>query len=62
LRLLDRVAPKGARSRVVDDAVRFFIEAHGRKKLARLLRAGARARAARDRALAEEWFALSDQP
>lgn len=60
LRLLDRVAARGERSRVIDQAVRFFIRSRERQKLIRRLRDGAVARADRDRTLAEEWFWLED--
>ena len=60
VRLLDHVAPKGDRSRLIDQAVRFFAETHGRGKLRKMLRAGAIERAERDRTLAEEWFRLAD--
>ena len=61
LRLLDRVAKKGNRSRLIDQAVRFYIEQVGRDNLRRQLKAGALEHAQRDLELAEEWFALEEE-
>ena len=61
IHLLNRVAPKGDRSRVIDQAVRRYIETVGRKNLNRQLAAGARQRADRDLALAAEWFSLEEE-
>ena len=33
LRLLERVAPKGGRSRLIDEAVRFFVEKRAKANL-----------------------------
>lgn len=60
LRLLDRVAGRGNRSRVIDEAVRFYVESKGRQNLRRLLQEGAAQRAERDRGVAEEWFRLDE--
>lgn len=60
IRLLDRVAGKGKRSRLIDYAVRSVIDRQGRRSLRKLLREGATRRAQRDRVLAEEWFRLDD--
>lgn len=60
VRLLDRVAGKGERSRLIDYAVRSIIDRQGRRNLRKLLREGATQRAERDRVLAEEWFRLDD--
>jgi len=62
VRLLDRVAGKGERSRLIDYAVRSTIDRQGRRNLRRLLREGATQRAERDRVLAEEWFRLDVGP
>ena len=61
LRLIDRVAKKGGRSRFISDAVRRYVQELGRATLRRRIKAGAIRRAERDRALAEEWFVLEDQ-
>jgi CopG family transcriptional regulator/antitoxin EndoAI len=60
VRLLDRVAGKGERSRLIDYAVRSIIDCQGRRNLRKLLREGATQRAQRDRVLAEDWFRLDD--
>ena len=59
--LMDRVAGKGQRSRLIDQAVHRYIEAAGRANLRKQLREGARVRAERDLTLAEEWFALDEE-
>lgn len=61
VRLLNRVAPKGDRSRVIDQAVRRYIETVGRRNLNRQLAAGARRRADRDLALAADWFSIEEE-
>jgi CopG family transcriptional regulator/antitoxin EndoAI len=48
IRLIDRVASKGDRSRFIAEAVRQYVGAHGRTKLRRRLREGAVRRAERD--------------
>lgn len=61
LRLLDRVAPRGHRSRLISDAVTRYVASRGRKNLAEQLKAGALANAKRDLAIADEWFPLEDE-
>jgi CopG family transcriptional regulator/antitoxin EndoAI len=61
VRLLDRVAPKGDRSRYIDQAVRERAQRQGRKNLRRLLKEGAQARYDEDRQMAEEWFLLEEE-
>jgi len=61
LRLIDRVAKKGDRSRLIDEAVRHYIDNVGRTNLRKRLKEGAIRRAERDRALAEEWFHLEEE-
>ena len=56
IRLIDRSADHGNRSRFIDEAVKYFVREHGRTQLRRLLEEGAERRAARDLAIAEEWF------
>jgi CopG family transcriptional regulator/antitoxin EndoAI len=58
--LIDRVAGKGQRSRLIAEAVEHYVEAEGRAKLRRRLREGAEAPAMRDLRLADEWFALDE--
>ncbi len=61
VRLLERVAPKGERSRLIDEAIRGLVEKVGRANLRRQLREGALRRADRDLALAREWFTLDEE-
>jgi CopG family transcriptional regulator / antitoxin EndoAI len=61
LRLLDRVAGKGDRSRFIDQAVRYYIDDKGRKDLKKRLKEGAQRRATRDLQLSEEWFSLEEE-
>ena len=60
IRLIDRSAHRGNRSRFIDQAVRYFVRDRGRTELRRLLKEGAQQRAARDLVLAEEWFSLDE--
>ncbi len=60
LRLIDRVARKGNRSRFVDQAVRHYVDNVGKATLRKLLREGATRRRGRDARLAEEWFTLEE--
>jgi CopG family transcriptional regulator/antitoxin EndoAI len=59
--VLDRVASKGTRSRFIDRAVRHYVETHGRARLRDQLKAGYRANAERDLAMAAEWFPLEEE-
>lgn len=64
VRLLDRVAGKGQRSRFIHLSVTRLAAQQGRRSLRKQLAEGARARAERDRRLAQEWLALdfTDEP
>ena len=59
--VLDRVAAKGGRSRLIDRAVRHYVETRGRQSLREQLKAGYRANAERDLAIAAEWFPLEEE-
>jgi CopG family transcriptional regulator/antitoxin EndoAI len=59
--VLDRVASKGTRSRFIDRAVRHYLETQGRANLREQLKAGYRANAERDLAMAAEWFPLEEE-
>ena len=61
VRLLDRVAPKRNRSRLISEAVMHYVSSRGKSKLAEQLKAGALANAKRDLAIAEEWFPLEEE-
>lgn len=60
VRLMDRIAGKGQRSRLIDQAVHHYVEQEGRSNLRKRLQEGARARAERDLQLAAEWFAIDE--
>lgn len=60
VRLIDRVATKGDRSRLIGEAIRHYVQATGRAELKKRLREGALRRADRDRALAREWFLIDE--
>ena len=59
--VLDRVATKGTRSRFIDRAVRHYVETRGRESIREQLKAGYRANAERDLAMAAEWFPLEEE-
>ena len=59
--LMDRVVGKGQRSRLIDQAVRRYVEEEGRANLRKQLREGAHVRADRDLQLAEEWFPVDEE-
>jgi CopG family transcriptional regulator/antitoxin EndoAI len=61
LRLLDRVAGKGNRSRLIDEAVRQYVADIGKAKLRARLKEGAQRRGERNRQLAAEWFAIDEE-
>ncbi len=61
LGLIDRVAERGERSRLIDEAVRYYVKEVGRTKLRKQLQAGAVARADRDLGLAEQWFGIETE-
>ncbi len=56
LGLIDRVVQPGQRSRLIDEAVQYYVEAKGRANLREQLREGAVRRAERDLEIAQEWF------
>ena len=61
VRLLDRVARQGDRSRLIDEAVKRYIEEMGLANLKKRLKEGALRRAERDLQFAEEWFSLDEE-
>ncbi|MBT3270973.1 ribbon-helix-helix protein, CopG family [Candidatus Poribacteria bacterium] len=60
LDLLDRVCRKEDRSRVIDEAVRFYIDRVGRDRLRERLAQGYARHNDRDVRLAEEWFPVEE--
>lgn len=61
LRLVDRVAEHGDRSRLIDEAIRQYIKKIGRENLKSRLKEGAIRRAERDLKISEEWFLLDEE-
>lgn len=60
VRLLDRFAGKGSRSRIISEAVTQYVTKTSKAKLRRDLKEGARRNANRDLRIAEEWLAIED--
>ena len=58
LRLIDRVSEKGDRSRLINQAVKHYLETVGRANLKRRLKEGAERNAERDLQLTHDWFSL----
>jgi len=61
IRLIDRVAEKGDRSRFINEAVKSYIKEVGRANLRKRLKEGAIHEAELDRRLAEEWYTLDEE-
>ena len=61
LAVLDRVAPKGNRSRFVSQAVLHYVETQGRRSLREQLKAGYLANADESLKIAMEWFPLEEE-
>ncbi len=61
IRLLDRVAKKGDRSRVIAEAVERYVAEVGRSHLRKRIKEGALRRAGRDIEIAEDWFSLEEE-
>ena len=61
VRLLDRVAPKGDRSRFIDEAVREQAKRAVKSKLRKELKEGYLRENETNRQLAEEWFLLDEE-
>jgi CopG family transcriptional regulator/antitoxin EndoAI len=61
LAVLDRVAPKGNRSRFVSDAVLHYVETKGQQSLREQLKRGYLANADENLKIAAEWFPIEEQ-
>jgi CopG family transcriptional regulator / antitoxin EndoAI len=61
LRVLDRVAGKGDRSRFISEAVLHYIRTRGAANLRERLKQGALANAKLDLEIAEEWFVVEQE-
>ena len=59
--VLDRLAPKGARSRFIGQAVLHYVQTQGNQNLRKQLEAGYRANAQQDLEIAAEWFPLDEE-
>jgi len=62
IRLIDQVAARGDRSRLIAEAVERYIKEMGRAQLRARLKEGALARGERDLHLADEWLPLEEEP
>jgi CopG family transcriptional regulator/antitoxin EndoAI len=61
VRLLEKIAKRGDRSRLVDQAIRYFAKEMSRANLKKQLKEGAMVNASRDLNLVEEWFSIDDE-
>jgi len=61
LQLLDRVAAKGERSHLIDQAIKHYVRDRSRAQLRKQLAAGARRNAQSDLLLVEEWSDLDEE-
>ena len=61
VRLMDRVSPRGNRSRLINEAVRRYLASRRRATLRKKLKEGALRRAERDLRLSAEWFLLDEE-
>jgi len=61
VKLLEKIAKRGDRSRLVDQAIRYFAKEMSRANLRKQLKDGALVNASRDLNLVEEWFSIDDE-
>jgi CopG family transcriptional regulator/antitoxin EndoAI len=61
IEVLERVAPRGNRSRVISEAVIHDVTYRAKRNLAERLKQGALTNAQRDLAIAQEWFSLDEE-
>jgi len=61
LAVLDRVAPKGNRSRFISEAVLHFVETKGQQSLREQLKTGYLANAGDNLRIAAEWFPIEEE-
>lgn len=59
--LLNKVSEKGERSRLINNAVRFYVNEIGKVNIGKKLREGAIKRKERDLALTEDWFCVENE-
>jgi CopG family transcriptional regulator / antitoxin EndoAI len=60
IELIDRLTEHGDRSRLIDEAVRRYIQETGKSNLRKRLKEGAIRRAERDLQVTEEWFTVGE--
>jgi CopG family transcriptional regulator / antitoxin EndoAI len=61
VRILDRVAPPGQRSRLISEAVLDYVTRRAKSNLAGQIKRGALANAQRDLEIAQEWFSVDEE-
>jgi len=61
VKLLEKIAKRGDRSRLVDQAIRYFAKEMSRANLRKQIKEGALVNASRDLSLIEEWFSIDDE-
>jgi CopG family transcriptional regulator/antitoxin EndoAI len=61
VRVLERIAPKGDRSRFISQAVLHYVQSQSRANLRERLKQGALANAKADLEIAEEWFPVEQE-
>ncbi len=59
--VLDKVAPKGNRSALIDRAIKHYVKSQGQRNLRERLKQEALTNAERDLAMAAEWFPLEEE-
>jgi CopG family transcriptional regulator / antitoxin EndoAI len=59
--VLDRVASKGTRSRLISNAILHYVKTQSRQNLAERLKQGYLANAERDLEIAKEWFPVEEE-
>jgi len=59
--MVDRIAEKGNRSRLIDEALRFYVEQKGNQHLRNRLKEEAIVRAEQNKKMAKEWFDLEEE-
>ena len=57
---IDGLTNKGDRSRFIDQAVHYYVEAVGQKQLKAALKEGSLRNAVRDSSIAAEWFHIDE--
>ena len=61
IRVLDNVAPRGNRSRVISEAVMHYISCRAKNNLAEQMRRGYAENAERDLQIAQEWYPVEEE-